>query len=633
MNRVLEFDTIINKLEEYAYTKKAKEKFRGLKPYLSEVELLSRLKETTEAREILDKNGTPPLVSMKDINKLLTVVNQGGMLSPSELEYIEMVLGAVKRLKDFLNKCKDINTLGYYSDEIEDLENIRENIYNTIKNGKVDDYASNELKDIRRKIQNLNEKIRIKAEELLKSNKQYCSESFVSNCGVHICLPIKKEYKSKIEGNVIEKSRTGATLFIEPRVISNMTQELNILKADEDNEERKILYTLSALISDSSCIFEKNMNIIEELDFIFAKGKLSAQLDAKEPLINTKRYMAIKQGRHPLLNKEKCVPLDFDIGNGVIGVIITGPNTGGKTVAIKTVGLLSIMAQSGLHIPCEKADICMNSQVLCDIGDGQNITENLSTFSAHITNILNILNKANNESLVILDELGSGTDPTEGMGIAITILNELKKKNCLFLATTHYPEVKSYAEKESGIINARMAFDKETLKPIYKLEIGKAGESCALYIARKLGMTNEMINRAYKEAYGVENSQNNNLQIENTLKSVSNKYIPKIEKKKEYKEILKPSEFFKVGDSVIVYPEKKIGIVYKKANEKGEVLVQIQKEKIFVNHKRLKLKIAASELYPENYDFSIIFDTVENRKTRHQMGKRHRPDLKIETEE
>ena len=192
------------------------------------------------------------------------------------------------------------------------------------------------------------------------------------------------------------------------------------------------------------------------------------ELDAISPQINTRRHMRIKKGRHPLLDKETCVPLDLEIPNGIKGILITGPNTGGKTVSIKTIGLFSIMAGCGLHIPCEEANICMNSQVLCDIGDGQQISANLSTFSAHIENILEILEKANNESMVILDELGSGTDPTEGMGIAIAILEELRKRDCIFIVTTHYPEVKSYAEKAEGLINARMTFDKKTLKPLYK---------------------------------------------------------------------------------------------------------------------------------------------------------------------
>uniref|UniRef100_UPI000AB248F7 MutS-related protein n=1 Tax=Clostridium sp. NkU-1 TaxID=1095009 RepID=UPI000AB248F7 len=259
---------------------------------------------------------------------------------------------------------------------------------------------------------------------------------------------------------------------------------------------------LTASVEENLEILEGNKRLLEKLDFLFAKGSLSASMDGIRPDINTDRIIKIVNGRHPFMNPETVVPLTFELGKKERGIVITGPNTGGKTVSIKTVGLFSLMAQCGLHLPCGEAELCMNSQVLCDIGDGQNITENLSTFSAHITNVMKILKAAGPESLVILDELGSGTDPAEGMGIAIAILEELRSNGCLFLATTHYPEVKTYAKEAEGITNARMAFDKETLRPLYRMEIGEAGESCALYIAKRLGMPEAMIRRARRYAYG-----------------------------------------------------------------------------------------------------------------------------------
>lgn len=305
------------------------------------------------------------------------------------------------------------------------------------------------------------------------------------------------------------------------------------------------------------------------------------------------------------------------------------------------------MAQSGLHVPCDSAKLTMNNSVLCDIGDGQSITENLSTFSSHITNIINILEQADEESLVLLDELGSGTDPAEGMGIAISILEELMQKRCLFVATTHYPEVKEYADKTEGMRNARMAFDRESLKPLYRLEIGEAGESCALYIAKRLGLPKHMLERAYQEAY-CRNDQTykqnapdisflDTREQNQPQKSITT-LKPKLEKAKSEKTIqVNPtsvrSQKFNIGDCVVVYPQKKIGIVYRKANEKGEVGVQIQKKKTLINHKRLQLKVPASEMYPEDYDFSIIFDTVANRKARRKMEKGHRPDLMITYDE
>lgn len=640
--KTLEFNLIIDQLKTYCFTEQAKHEFSILTPYLSELEVKAALRETSEARKILDHMGNPPLVSMKDVDKYLITAKQGGMLLPEHLDYLGTVLTAIRRMRDFLNRCKTLEIgLPYYEENLNSLDELREEIQRSIRNNQVDDYASNELRDIRRSISNLEDKIKSKAEGMLKSNRECYSENFITNRNGHICLPVKKEYKFKIPGTIIDKSASGSTLFIEPTAISNMSSELMLLRLDEENEVRKILYTLTALIADNHEIFTENMRVIAKLDFIFAKGKLSVDMGGIIPTINTDRYLNIVNGRHPLMDKEICVPLNITMGKDIRGIIITGPNTGGKTVAIKTVGLLSIMAQCGLHIPCEKADICMNSQVLCDIGDGQNITENLSTFSSHMTNILDILKRVNKDSLVILDELGSGTDPTEGMGIAIALLDELKDSGCLFLVTTHYPEVKIYADQEDGIINARMAFDRETLKPLYQLELGKAGESCALYIAKRLGMPYRIIQRACKEAYGEEGIRELRLIYGDDLETKEWK-IPKKEysgpriiptKTNTNSKNSKRAESFQIGDSVLVYPERKIGIVCRKANENGQILVQMKKKKVLLNHKRLKLHVPASELYPENYDFSIIFDTVANRKARHKMEKGHQPDLEIKIDE
>ena len=388
------------------------------------------------------------------------------------------------------------------------------------------------------------------------------------------------------------------------------------------------------MVGENREIFEADKQMAEKLDFLFAKGKLSADMEAREPEISTERKIVITEGRHPLMNRETCVPLNFELGGRGTGVVITGPNTGGKTVSLKTVGLFCLMAQCGLHVPCKSASLCMNNQVLCDIGDGQNISENLSTFSAHITNVLDILKKADRESLVLMDELGSGTDPAEGMGIAVSILEELKYSGCLFLVTTHYPEVKEYARQTEGVENARMAFDKETLKPLYRLEQGEAGDSCAFFIAEKLGMPEKMLIRARNAAYGIQEGAEGFGTDSLKTRSFQPAGGPRIRRIKVSSGIQKElSEKFSTGDSVMVYPEKKLGIVVKPVNDKGMVLVQIKEEKVWLNHKRVKLKVAASELYPEDYDFSILFDTVENRKARHQMEKRHQEGLEIRSEE
>ncbi|NLE25037.1 MAG: DNA mismatch repair protein MutS, partial [Clostridiaceae bacterium] len=374
--------------------------------------------------------------------------------------------------------------------------------------------------------------------------------------------------------------------------------------------------------------------------------KLSIAMKAIPLPISAERKLEIKAGRHPLLKADTIIPLDFRIGGEYKGVVITGPNTGGKTVALKTIGLLSLMAQSGLHVPADGGCFTMHNYVLCDIGDGQSITENLSTFSSHMTNIIKILRLADDQSLVLLDELGSGTDPAEGMGLAIAIIEELVRKNCLFVATTHYPEIKDFAKVTPGLVNARMAFDLQSLLPLYKLEIGEAGESCALYIARRLGLSQKMIERARIAAYGEgfaekskkANNSDLNIPLQVTEPIVMNTETNEFPKKRIQKQKTKKtpdnprSMSFSIGDSVMVYPDKIIGIVYQKANERGDVGVQIRNKKLLINHKRLKLHVPASELYPENYDFSIIFDSVETRKKRHDMERKHDPNIIIETD-
>lgn len=620
-DKVLEFDKIKEKWIELALTEWAKEKIKDTVPSMSENELIARQRETSEARELLEKSGNPPLVSLSGIRECIQTAAKGDCLSITQLEDMEKSLVAVMRLKNYLSRCKQWEiSLAYYDENLNCLDNLKETISMQIRNGRIDDNASKDLKSFRDEIERNERCMREKVDAVIRANKESLSDNFSTLRNGHICIPVKKEYKYKIKGNVIDKSSTGGTLFIEPSSVGKYYETLQLLRIHEDNEEYRILYSLSAMVADYEEILEQNISIIEKLDFIFSKGKLSLEYDGTEPKINTERYIRIEDGRHPLMAPSECVPLQFEIGKSFDGVVITGPNTGGKTVTIKTVALNCMMAQCGLHVACKKAEICMNSNFLCDIGDGQNISENLSTFSAHIVNVLEILKKVNRDSLVVMDELGSGTDPTEGMGIAIAILEELQKSGGLFLVTTHYPEVKQYADKKDRIENAKMTFDKESLKPLYQLVIGEAGESCAFYIAGKMGMPEEMLKTAMKAAYGKE-------EISETLKQVVSKNhlekrrVSGIQKRKRRNEAAQKALEFQLGDSVLVYPDKKIGIICKTANEKGVLRVQMADKKIWVNRKRIKLHVAAEKLYPDDYDFSIIFDSVKNRKLRHQMDR------------
>lgn len=626
---------ILEKLKECAATENAGNRIMEMVPILSETELRKQQRDTTQARAMIELAGTPPIPAMEHVEEYLQKAVRGDMLLPEQLEETGMFLSAVRRLKSYLLRGEEGRiSLAFYNQNLAFPEELQEEIERCIRGGRVDDYASAYLKDIKKQIQILEEKVSERAERALKTNRQYLNDSFVVTRNGRFCIPVKKECRSMVPGSVVEQSSTGATLFIEPEAVANLREELEIYRIEEDAEERKILYTLTNMTAEREAELMEDIRVIQKLDFMFAKGKLSLEMDAVEPKINLEQYMELKGARHPMLEKESCVPLDFQIGRGIRGVIITGPNTGGKTVAIKTVALMSAMACSGLHVPCREADICMQNQILCDIGDGQNISDNLSTFSAHIKNVLDILKRVRPDSLVIMDELGSGTDPQEGMGIAISILEELRRSGALFLVTTHYPEVKEYADRYGDAQNARMEFDRDSLKPLYRLKVGEAGESCALYIAKRLGFPDKMLAAAAREAYG-ERSEAliQNMHLHGGSSRLEKLHAPRIEKAAVVRDSMDAVRRFTRGDSVTILPDEKIGIVVKPADKNGNVLVQLRNEKMLISHKRLRLKVAAAELYPEDYDFSIIFDTVEVRKARHRMGKHHMEGLEIEVEE
>lgn len=611
---LLEFNKIKEIWKELALTEWARKQIDEAVPLMEETKVRARLRETTEAKKMMEVYGQPPLVSLEGVKEWMKTAKIGGCLTPEQL-------AAVSRMKQYLNRGKAAGiSMAWYEENLDSCEELRRSIHEQIRNSRVDDNASKFLKSCRMDMEREERAMREKADAAIRGNKAYMADSFSTMRNGRMCIPVKAEFKNRIKGTVIGQSATGSTVFLEPASAARHAEALELLKIQEENEVLRILYVLTGLVYDCQEIMEQNVRTMEKLDFMFSRGKLSFRYDGTEPSINLERKIVLKDGRHPLMEKEVSVPLQFSVGEGVNGIVITEPNTGGKTVAIKTVALNCMMAQSGLHTACREADICMNSNFLCDIGDGQSLSENLSTFSAHIANVLDILKKAGKDSLVIMDELGSGTDPAEGMGIAVAILEELKKSGALFLVTTHYPEVKQYADRTPGILNARMTFDKESLKPTYQLVIGEAGESCAFYIAGKMGMPEEMLKNAARAAYGSE-------ELPEALKSqISENSLVRektggIRKAKKTAGAGVKAPKYQLGDSVMVLPDKKIGIVCQPENEKGVLRVQLPGKKIYINHKRVKLHVPADRLYPEGYDFSIIFDTVENRKLRHQVER------------
>ncbi|HBE76507.1 MAG TPA: DNA mismatch repair protein MutS, partial [Firmicutes bacterium] len=496
--KTLEFDKILEQLADNAMSDIVKARCLALIPSLNETEVRRRIDETTQAKQIIEQTGTPPLPSMTVLQKIIGLIAVDVMLMPNQIAHVSSFLVSCRRMKIYLKKAEATGVaIAWYGESIDELSELENEIDRCIRNGVVDDRASSRLADIRRLTTITIDQIKAKLDALLRKNKDWFSENFVSIRNGCYTLPVKREHKNNVIGSVIDLSQTGGTCFIEPTSVGRLQSELSALKIEEDSEVRCILYSLTTFISENLPAIQRNIEAMETLDFIFAKGKLSLAMKASPIIINAKREIRIVDARHPLINPDTVVPLNFEVGNQTNGVIITGPNTGGKTVALKCVGLLSLMVQSGLHVPAaENSIFCLHNLVLCDIGDGQSITENLSTFSSHLKNIIGILRQANHESLVLLDELGSGTDPLEGMGLAIAILDELSAKKCLFVVTTHYPEVKEYAANKPGLVNARMAFDKESLLPLYRLEIGEAGESCAFYIAERLGLQQHLLVRA-----------------------------------------------------------------------------------------------------------------------------------------
>ena len=406
----IEFNKVKEIWAGFAITKEAKDRIKDKWIILDESTLRAELKNTSDAKEMIEKLGNPPLQDVSEILEILEIASKGECLTPYRLERVQSILSCLERLSSYLNRGKQYNnSLAYYDETLFTYEELKEEIVRQIRPEQVDSHASKDLFDIRMKIEQLENEMIQKAESVIRANGDYMADNFHTTRNGRICVPVKKEYRNKVQGSVIDKSSTGNTLFVEPEGVSRLSEKLQLLKIDEENEVYRILYTLTAMVSDRANELTDNMHLIEKLDYFFSKGKLSIELDAVEPKINFDRQIKLIDARHPLMDRETDVPLNFELGSTYRGVVITGPNTGGKTVAIKTVMLNLVMAQCGLHICCKNADICMNSGYFCDIGDGQNISDNLSTFSSHIKNVLNILKEIDENSFVIMDELGSGT--------------------------------------------------------------------------------------------------------------------------------------------------------------------------------------------------------------------------------
>ncbi len=503
--KTLEYYKIINLLEDKAESQLGKDMVRDMKPIVN-LETIERLQEeTNEAYNILVKRSAPPLFGIYDLESSINRVVKGGVLDPSSLLKVADSLRVCRRLKSYLKNSEGDQESVYPILEsmignLEGLRNIEDQITDAIiSEDEISDNASSTLRNIRRGKVAKNSEIRNKLNTIINSEKysKVLQDNIITLREGRYVVPVKQDSKNNIKGIVHDMSSSGATVFIEPMSIVNLNNELRELDVKEMEEIQKILEQLSLVVLEKAEEIVANQKILQKLDFIFARGKLALSMEAIKPILNEEKYFNLKKARHPLLDKNIVVPTNIYMGKEFNTLVITGPNTGGKTVTLKTVGLLTLMAQSGLHIPADfNSEIGVFHKIFADIGDEQSIEQSLSTFSSHMTNIVQILEEIDEKSLVLFDELGAGTDPTEGAALAMAILDNLLTRDIRTLATTHYSQLKVYALTTEGVTNASVEFDVETLSPTYKLLIGVPGKSNAFDISKRLGLQNYIISSA-----------------------------------------------------------------------------------------------------------------------------------------
>lgn len=526
-NRVLtslEFNKIKAEVEKFAITSSAKEVISELAPYDSLYDVLEHLKETEEAVKLLVKKGNPPFEGLYDVKESLVRVEKGGSLNISGLLRIGNLLRVSRRFSEFMERKEEeesFNILEAMAEGLVIFKGLETKITNTIiGENEIADRASEKLYTIRRALKDKNSSVREKVNAIVRSNASYLQDTLYTMRGDRYVIPVKAEYKSQVPGLVHDQSSTGATLFIEPMSLVNLNNEIKELHLREKAEIERILDELTALVYGNIDEIKNNFNIIVDLDFIFAKAKYGSHIDGVCPDVNKDGIIDLKQARHPLIARDKVVSSDVYLGKDFSSLVITGPNTGGKTVTLKTTGLIELMGLSGLLIPAEDGStISFFEEIFADIGDEQSIEQSLSTFSAHMTNIVKIMDKADEKSFVLFDELGSGTDPTEGSALAIAILEELRKRGTRILATTHYSELKAYALRNEGVENASVEFDVQSLRPTYRLLIGVPGKSNAFEISKRLGLDEYLIKNAK------EFITSDSLEFEDLIQSLQNKKI------------------------------------------------------------------------------------------------------------
>lgn len=505
--KTLEYNKITDRLASHASSEPGIKLCRELQPMMDMDEINSALKQTSDAVSRIFRHGSISFAGLKDIRPLTKALEVGSALGMSELlDICSLLKVAAGACRYGVSEDEAVDSLSGLFNVIYDIADVRREIERCIlSEDEIADDASAELKNIRRQMRICTERIRTELNSMLNgSDRTYLQEAVITTRGGRYCIPVKAEYKSQVPGMVHDQSKAGSTFFIEPMSVVRLNNEIREYEVKESEEIAKILASLSAMAGNYTAELDADYDILSQLDFIFAKAKLSFEYKGSEPIMNTRGYINIRKGRHPLIDSHKVVPIDVSIGDEYSELIITGPNTGGKTVTLKTIGLFSLLGQSGLHIPAaDNSELTVFNDIFADIGDEQSIEQSLSTFSSHMKNIIEILAKADSNSLVLFDELCAGTDPTEGAALAISILTSLHKLRVTTVATTHYSELKIFALSTEGVQNACCEFDVATLAPTYRLLIGIPGKSNAFAISGKLGLPQYIIDDA-KESLASE---------------------------------------------------------------------------------------------------------------------------------
>lgn len=566
--RVMEFDKIIDQLKDHAATSLGKRLAVQTKPSVEMEEVIQRQKETDEASQIVRLNAEMPFGGISDIRASIKRSVIGGSLGTDECLDVANTIYGGRQVKDFVGKLEE--TYPILEELVEQITPLRE-LEQLIKSciddhGYVMDSASQKLRSIRSSIRTYESRVRDRLENYTRTNSNMLSDAIITIRNDRYVLPVKQEYRGAIGGIVHDQSSSGQTLFMEPKAIVDLNNQLQEASVKEKQEIERILQEITEQIALEEAPLLINIEVLSDIDVMFARAKLGKQMKASMPKMNDNGIIKMQQARHPLIPKEEVVPNDVEIGESYTSIVITGPNTGGKTVTLKMIGLCTLMAQSGLQIPAlDGCELAVFQHVFADIGDEQSIEQNLSTFSSHMTNIVDILKKVDDKTLVLFDELGAGTDPQEGAALAMSILDDVISRGARVIATTHYPELKAYGYNRENVVNASVEFNVQTLRPTYRLLIGVPGRSNAFEISKRLGLDNHVIDQA-KGLIGVDTKS-----VENMIASLEDSQLSA---EKEYEEahrtLIASEELHQDIRNAWNQFEQKREALYKKAEEKAE---------------------------------------------------------------